>query len=243
MHYTKFYLQHRGIEIWARPITPLNQGYFSYAIAFLNRRTDGTPSDIAVTLRELGLGSPTGYHVEDLYEDVSYGILNPSTKIKVKVNPSGVVILRADVQTVRPAPQRFAPLPTVDDNRITYTPYVPQSTARTPTQRQDPGFVAPRAPLSDFLPRTRAPLLQPLPPADADYQPGQSTARPPLLRQEPQYILRQDNQIPVQRRDNVPADFVPIQRDANYLQQPSTRVPVTSRASVDPFQAYRVQQF
>lgn len=30
----------------------------------MNRRTDGTPSDVAVTLRELGLQSPTGYRVE-----------------------------------------------------------------------------------------------------------------------------------------------------------------------------------
>ncbi|VEN45457.1 unnamed protein product [Callosobruchus maculatus] len=90
--------KHKGIEIWSRPITPLFQNYFSYAIAFVNRRTDGTPSDVAVTLKELGLTSPTGYRVEDLYEDVDYGVLSPQTKIKVKVNPSGVVILRADVQ-------------------------------------------------------------------------------------------------------------------------------------------------
>ncbi|KAK9739497.1 Alpha galactosidase A [Popillia japonica] len=118
--------KHKGIEIWSRPITPLYQnyfsyavafvnrrtdgtpsdvavtlkelGYFSYAVAFVNRRTDGTPSDVAVTLKELGLASPTGYRVEDLYEDVDYGVLSPQTKIKVKVNPSGVVILRADVQ-------------------------------------------------------------------------------------------------------------------------------------------------
>lgn len=81
--------KHKGIEIWSRPITPIYQTYYSYAIAFVNRRTDGTPSDVAVTLRELGLQSPTGYRVEDLYEDVDYNVLNPQTKIKVKVNPSG----------------------------------------------------------------------------------------------------------------------------------------------------------
>lgn len=90
--------KHKGIEIWSRPISPLSGNYFSYAVAFVNRRTDGTPSDVAVTLRELGLQSPQGYRVEDLYEDVDYGVLTPQTKIKVKVNPSGVVILRADVQ-------------------------------------------------------------------------------------------------------------------------------------------------
>lgn len=37
-----------------RPITPIHETYYSYAVAFVNRRTDGTPSDVAVTLRELG---------------------------------------------------------------------------------------------------------------------------------------------------------------------------------------------
>ena len=59
-----FLLQHKGIEIWARPITPVYQNYYSYAIAFLNRRTDGTPSDVSVTLKELGLQYPGGYRVE-----------------------------------------------------------------------------------------------------------------------------------------------------------------------------------
>ncbi|CAH2087966.1 unnamed protein product [Euphydryas editha] len=90
--------KHRGIEIWSRPILPIHGQYYSYAVAFVNRRTDGTPSDVAVTLRELGLSNPSGYRVEDLYEDVDYGVLSPQTKIKVKVNPSGVVILRADAQ-------------------------------------------------------------------------------------------------------------------------------------------------
>jgi hypothetical protein len=56
--------KHKGIEIWSRPIAPIYQTYYSYAVAFVNRRTDGTPSDVAVTLRELGLQSPTGYRVE-----------------------------------------------------------------------------------------------------------------------------------------------------------------------------------
>ncbi|KAF4531754.1 hypothetical protein B566_EDAN014494 [Ephemera danica] len=115
-----------GIEIWSRPITPVYQGYFSYAVAFLNRRTDGTPSDVAVTMQELGLAFKGGY--EDLYEEVNYGILSPETKIKVKVNPSGVVILRANVQLPRfPARKTVVPPP-----KTVYNAYqqLLQSTAR-----------------------------------------------------------------------------------------------------------------
>ena len=40
-------LQQKGIEIWARPILPVYKGKYSYAIVFLNRRTDGTPSEVS----------------------------------------------------------------------------------------------------------------------------------------------------------------------------------------------------
>ena len=36
----------KGIEIWARPIMPVYRAKYSYAIVFLNRRTDGTPSEV-----------------------------------------------------------------------------------------------------------------------------------------------------------------------------------------------------
>ena len=40
------FLQQKGIEIWARPIMPVLRGKYSYGIVFLNRRTDGTPSEV-----------------------------------------------------------------------------------------------------------------------------------------------------------------------------------------------------
>ena len=87
-----FSLQDRGIEIWARPIAPVVRADFSYAIVFLNRRTDGTPSEVSVINRELGLTHQAGYRVEDLYADKDYGILSPDDKITVDVNPSGIQI-------------------------------------------------------------------------------------------------------------------------------------------------------
>ncbi|XP_026686997.1 uncharacterized protein LOC113465314 [Diaphorina citri] len=119
-------ISHKGIEIWARPISPLYGNYFSYAIAFLNRRTDGTPSDVAVTLQEMGLLAPGGYRIQDLYEDVDYGILTPLTKIKVKVNPSGVVILRADVQPSYKVPFR----PNYLASTTAYNPFLQYNTLK-----------------------------------------------------------------------------------------------------------------
>merc|ERR1712141_655514 len=89
----------KGIEIWARPIMPVYRAKYSYAIVFLNRRTDGTPSEISVTLKELGLDNPSGYHIEDLYDDHVYGIVTPDRRFKVDVNPSGsVVMIRCDIK-------------------------------------------------------------------------------------------------------------------------------------------------
>ena len=81
--------QQKGIEIWARPVMPVFRGKYSYAIVFLNRRTDGTPSEVSVTLRELGLDHGDGYHITDLYDDYDYGIVTPERRFKVDVNPSG----------------------------------------------------------------------------------------------------------------------------------------------------------
>ncbi|XP_063842284.1 alpha-N-acetylgalactosaminidase-like [Scylla paramamosain] len=38
----------KGIEMSARPIMPLSGIHYSYAIAFLNHRTDGTPSEASI---------------------------------------------------------------------------------------------------------------------------------------------------------------------------------------------------
>lgn len=83
------YFQQKGIEIWARPILPVYRGKYSYSIVFLNRRTDGTPSEVSVTLRELGLDNTDGYHISDLYDNYDYGIVTPERRFKVDVNPSG----------------------------------------------------------------------------------------------------------------------------------------------------------
>ena len=92
---------------------PVLRGKYSYGIVFLNRRTDGTPSEVrskmcynllatafspswllflpqvSVTLKELGLDHVDGYHITDLYDDYDYGIVTPDRRFKVDVNPSG----------------------------------------------------------------------------------------------------------------------------------------------------------
>lgn len=51
----------------------------------MNRRTDGTPSDVSVTLKELGLQYPGGYNVEvcnyEFNKNVSLTVFNKILKI------------------------------------------------------------------------------------------------------------------------------------------------------------------
>ena len=46
-------------------------------------------SKVSVTLKELGLDNPAGYHIEDLYDEHVYGVVTPDRRFKVDVNPSG----------------------------------------------------------------------------------------------------------------------------------------------------------
>ncbi|XP_043244616.1 alpha-N-acetylgalactosaminidase-like isoform X3 [Amphibalanus amphitrite] len=91
----------KGIEIWARPITPVVGEYYSYAIVFFNRRVDGTPSQVSVTIHELGMLNAAGYRTEDVFAGQSYGVLYPADRLKVDVNPSGVVLVRCSAVPAR----------------------------------------------------------------------------------------------------------------------------------------------
>lgn len=52
---------------------------------------------VSVTLAELGLVSPTGYVVTDLFDGANYGVVEPPKRFEVDVNPSGVVLVRCEV--------------------------------------------------------------------------------------------------------------------------------------------------
>ncbi|XP_039294947.1 alpha-N-acetylgalactosaminidase isoform X2 [Nilaparvata lugens] len=88
----------QNIQIWSRPVMPMNQNYYSYAIAFVSRRSDGIPFPINCTLSDLGLYNPGGYMIRDLYNDQAkeYRVVG-SDVIKVRVVPTGVAFLKATV--------------------------------------------------------------------------------------------------------------------------------------------------
>ncbi|XP_065307119.2 alpha-N-acetylgalactosaminidase-like [Dermacentor albipictus] len=98
-----------GIEVWARPVTPVtDEGFPSAAIVLFNRRHIGGPVRVTLQLTSIGLNYPHGYKVWDLYDPQAHPVVfKPFDDIPATVNPSGVVMLRAEpVPAPRPPPQQ-----------------------------------------------------------------------------------------------------------------------------------------
>uniref|UniRef100_A0A131YM09 Alpha-galactosidase n=1 Tax=Rhipicephalus appendiculatus TaxID=34631 RepID=A0A131YM09_RHIAP len=101
-----------GIEVWARPLTPVtDEGFPSAAIVLFNRRHIGGPVRVTLQLNSIGLTNPHGYKVWDLYDPHATPVVfKPFEDIPSTVNPSGVVMLRAEpVPAPRPPPQPQQP--------------------------------------------------------------------------------------------------------------------------------------
>lgn len=98
-----------GIEVWARPVLPLaDDGSTSAAIVLFNRRHIGGPVKVTLRLSTIGLNYYNGYKVEDLFDPTSpMGFFKPQDKVTALVNPSGVVMLKAE-----PVPPKRRPVPT-----------------------------------------------------------------------------------------------------------------------------------
>lgn len=52
------------VEVWARKVLPKVGENYSYAVAFVSRRTDGHPYAFNVTLNDFGLQNQFGYQVK-----------------------------------------------------------------------------------------------------------------------------------------------------------------------------------
>lgn len=89
--------QKNKLEVWLRPLSPVISQDYSYAIAFLNRRTDGLPARVKFSTSQLGLNFTAGYRITDAFSGQNFGILKPSDKILLSVNPTGITLLRANL--------------------------------------------------------------------------------------------------------------------------------------------------
>ncbi|XP_065307156.2 alpha-N-acetylgalactosaminidase-like isoform X2 [Dermacentor albipictus] len=93
-----------GVETWIRPVTPVvGEFAYSYALVFFNRNKGGNTRKHVTQLKTLGLDHPLGYHVTDLFKNRFMGVYHPGHFLKVRVNPSGGVVM-VKAEAVQPAP-------------------------------------------------------------------------------------------------------------------------------------------
>lgn len=85
-------MQKSGVEIWVKSVLPSVGSERSAAVAFLNRRTDGTPTRVSVVLSDIGLSFNDGYEVLELFDGKELGFYKPDDKLTVMVNPSGKLL-------------------------------------------------------------------------------------------------------------------------------------------------------
>lgn len=65
-----------------------------YAIAVLNKGTDGIPKRFFMSLADLNITQCTlGYKLYDVFESEFLGNVKPETNIEMNINPTGVVML------------------------------------------------------------------------------------------------------------------------------------------------------
>ncbi|XP_037947115.1 alpha-N-acetylgalactosaminidase-like [Teleopsis dalmanni] len=85
-----------NIEVWTRPITPVStSGEYSYAVAFVSRRTDGAPYTTKFILQEIGLRNIRGYSAVDLFDSkIRLGKFKSISTFETRVNPNGVTFFK-----------------------------------------------------------------------------------------------------------------------------------------------------
>ncbi|KAM5152460.1 alpha-N-acetylgalactosaminidase-like [Mantella aurantiaca] len=90
-----------SLEVWMREL--VNE---EYAVAVLNKGTDGIPKRFFMSLADLNITQcALGYKLYDVFESEFLGNVKPETKIEMNINPTGVVML-----FVRPASIELHPV-------------------------------------------------------------------------------------------------------------------------------------
>lgn len=85
-----------NIEIWTRPISPLDKdGKPSYAVLFFNRNTLGGATNVTVSLNSIGLDSANCYNTYDVFSPEHSAKHCPKDNLTARVNPSGATMIIA----------------------------------------------------------------------------------------------------------------------------------------------------
>lgn len=85
------------IDIFVKPVMPTYKSDMSAAVAVMYRGTFGTPVKVTFTPHSLGLIHPQGYIVTEVFDKVPMGTVGTNDNFTVFVNPTGVQLLRFNI--------------------------------------------------------------------------------------------------------------------------------------------------
>ena len=81
--------QENSVEIWTKPIQPVVDGANSFAVAILNKRTDGAPYWVKVSLQRIGLTNADNYLFTEAFGKVEAELISSNGTLSARIPPSG----------------------------------------------------------------------------------------------------------------------------------------------------------
>ncbi|GAB1600014.1 alpha-N-acetylgalactosaminidase-like [Argonauta hians] len=81
----------KNIDYWMKPILPKG----SFAFAFVNFNTDGTPKKISLNMKYLNLTEPAGYDLTEVFEGKPLGSYYPASYFNASINPTDIYMVTA----------------------------------------------------------------------------------------------------------------------------------------------------
>ena len=83
----------QNIDVYSRPVFPVQGGLTSVAVAFFNKWTAGTPLKVTFKLSDLGLDQP-GYRATEIFNGEDLGYFKPGDTFTGTVNPTGILLVK-----------------------------------------------------------------------------------------------------------------------------------------------------
>ena len=87
----------QNVDIYVKEVLPVFKAEKSKVVAVMYRGTAGTPAKVQFTLKSLGLDYKGGYFASEVFTGEDWGVFKPNDHVRIRVNPSGVQLLRFDV--------------------------------------------------------------------------------------------------------------------------------------------------
>lgn len=90
-------VKRRGsVSIYLKPVTPIVNGNYSYAIALVNMNDEKTEK-VHLTFESLGLTNEKGYHLRNLWTGEDLGRVLPTNELNVELRPTSAILIKLTI--------------------------------------------------------------------------------------------------------------------------------------------------